>query len=215
MYVSSITSSASDIAEYYYQMIAPWIEFVWNGFSSGRATELASVRSCQKFPLYLTESMPAGSKTDPLLAKAKPFSDGDSASGIFKKGEKTWVTAFADGERSENSAGTKVSDEGGGGGGPGARDSPAAHAEDHGEAGCSPAPHGGPQRSRYPPAAHGGPHTGAGRCLKEVVILWKAHAGAGSWHDLWPCGEREADAGAGLLAGLVTPWGTHAGAVCS
>ena len=31
------------------------------------------------------------------------------------------------------------------------------------------------------------------------------------------CGprDREAHDGAGLLAGLVTPWGTHAGAVCS
>jgi len=31
------------------------------------------------------------------------------------------------------------------------------------------------------------------------------------------CGpmERGAHAGAGLLAGLVTPWGTHAGAACS
>ncbi|GAB0188058.1 EH domain-containing protein 4 [Grus japonensis] len=26
--------------------------------------------------------------------------------------------------------------------------------------------------------------------LKEVVTLWEAHAGAGSWQDLWPHGER-------------------------
>jgi len=34
--------------------------------------------------------VPAGSKTDPLLAKAKPISDGGSASGItyLRKGRK-------------------------------------------------------------------------------------------------------------------------------
>ncbi|CAM9299929.1 unnamed protein product, partial [Bubo scandiacus] len=26
--------------------------------------------------------------------------------------------------------------------------------------------------------------------LKDVVTLWEAHTGAGSWQDLWPCGER-------------------------
>ena len=51
----------------------------------------------------------------------------------------------------------------------------------------------------------------------EAVTPWEARAGAGSWQDLWPRGpvERGAHAEAGLLAGLVTPWGTHAGAVCS
>ena len=42
--------------------------------------------------------------------------------------------------------------------------------------------------------------------LKEAVVLWEAHAGAGSWQDLWTCGERGVHAGAGLLAGLVTLW---------
>jgi len=71
-----------------------------------------------------------------------------------------------------HSADTKVS-EGGGGGAPGtrARDPPAACGEDHGEAGCS-------------TAAHGGPHAGAGGCPKETVTLWRAHTGAGSWQDL-------------------------------
>jgi len=50
---------------------------------------------------------------------------------------------------------------------------------------------------------------------KEAVTIWKACTGAGSWQDLWTCGERAADAGADLLAGLVTPWETHAGAGCS
>jgi len=37
--------------------------------------------------------MPAGSKTDPLLAKAKPISDGGTASGItyLRRGKKTAV----------------------------------------------------------------------------------------------------------------------------
>jgi len=35
------------------------------------------------------------------------------------------------------------------------RDSSAAHDEDHGEAGCAPAVHGGPRWSRSPPVAHG------------------------------------------------------------
>jgi len=43
---------------------------------------VASVRSCQKLPLCLIDPMPAGSKTDPLLAKDKPISDGGSTSGI-------------------------------------------------------------------------------------------------------------------------------------
>jgi len=38
--------------------------------------------------------------------------------------------------------------------------------------------------------------------------------GADSWQDVRPCGEREVHAGAGLLAGLVTPWQTHSGAAC-
>jgi len=43
---------------------------------------MASVRSCQKFPPCLMEPVPAGSKMDPQLAKAKPISNGGSASGI-------------------------------------------------------------------------------------------------------------------------------------
>ena len=43
---------------------------------------MASVRSCKKLPQCLTEAMPAGSKTDLLLTKAEPISDGGSTSGI-------------------------------------------------------------------------------------------------------------------------------------
>ena len=42
-----------------------------------------------------------------------------------------------------------------------------------------------------------GAHAEAGECLKEAVTLW------------------EACAGAGLLAGLVTLWRAHVGAVCA
>ncbi|CAN0004364.1 unnamed protein product, partial [Bubo scandiacus] len=30
----------------------------------------------------------------------------------------------------------------------------------------------------------------AGGCLKEAVTPWEARAGAGSWQDLWPHGEK-------------------------
>jgi len=64
--------------------------FVWQGFGSRGAVGVASVRNCQKLPPYLINPVPAGSKMDPPLAKAKPISDGGSASVItrFKKGKK-------------------------------------------------------------------------------------------------------------------------------
>lgn len=40
-----------------------------------RAAVVAFVRRHQKLPLYWTEAVPAGSKTDPLLPKADPNSD--------------------------------------------------------------------------------------------------------------------------------------------
>jgi len=48
------------------------------------------VRSCWKFHLCPMESMPASSKTDPVLAKSEPISDGGSASVIthLRRGEK-------------------------------------------------------------------------------------------------------------------------------
>jgi len=33
-------------------------------------------------------------------------------------------------------------------------------------------------------------HGGTGGCLKEAVIPWRAHTGAGSWQDLWTHAER-------------------------
>ncbi len=49
------------------------------------------------------------------------------------------------------------------------QDSSATRGEDHGGAGCPPAAHGGPRRSRDSPAACGGPHARAGGGLKEAV----------------------------------------------
>jgi len=46
----------------------------------GEAIGVVSVRSCEKLPPCLIKPVPAGSKMDSLLAKAKPFSDGGSAS---------------------------------------------------------------------------------------------------------------------------------------
>ncbi|GAB0186196.1 E3 ubiquitin-protein ligase MARCHF3 [Grus japonensis] len=70
--------------------------------------------------------MPAGSKMDPLLAKAKPISDGGSASGVTELRRKKPAQQQLQLERGvrvcerNNSADTKVSEEGGGGGAPGA-----------------------------------------------------------------------------------------------
>ena len=65
-------------------------------------------------------------KMDPLLAKAEPISDGGSASGItdLRKGKKLLRNGSQKTEvricERNNSADTKVSEEGGGGGAPGA-----------------------------------------------------------------------------------------------
>jgi len=58
------------------------IGFAWQGFGSRGTTRVASVRSCKQLPESPTKPMPAGSNTDPLLAKAKPISDSRSTSGI-------------------------------------------------------------------------------------------------------------------------------------
>ena len=53
---------------------------------------MVSVRSCWKLPLCPTEPVLASSKTDLLLAKAKPISDSGSSSGItYLRREKTAV----------------------------------------------------------------------------------------------------------------------------
>ena len=70
------------------------------------------------------EPMPAGSEMDPLLAEAEPISHGGSTSGIMylRRVGGTLCNCSRRGVRiceSNNSADTKVSEEGGGGGAPG------------------------------------------------------------------------------------------------
>ncbi|CAM9267070.1 unnamed protein product [Bubo scandiacus] len=71
--------------------------------------------------------MPAGSKMDPPLAKAETISNSGSASGImYLRKEKKKTTQLQLKRRvrmceRNNSADTKISEEGGGGGAPGAR----------------------------------------------------------------------------------------------
>ena len=64
------------------------------------------MRSYEKLPPCPIEPAPAGSSTDPPLAKAEPISGSGSTSGVtyFKEGEKTKTKtcAAAAGERSEN-----------------------------------------------------------------------------------------------------------------
>jgi len=57
---------------------------------AGGAIEVASVRSCEKLPPCLIKPVPAGSKMDLLLAKARPISDGGSALVItcLRRGKK-------------------------------------------------------------------------------------------------------------------------------
>jgi len=91
----------------------------------------------------------------------------------------------------------------------------AACGQDHGEAGCPPAAHRGPWWSRYPPRSVEDPtpeqvDAPEGGCdPMGSLVLEQAPART--------CGPMDGGAytGAGLLAGLVTPWGTHPGAACS
>ena len=71
------------------------IGFAWQGFGSGGATGVASVRRCQKLPPCWTEPVPAGSKMDPPLAKAEPISNIGSISVItyLRKGKNCCTTA--------------------------------------------------------------------------------------------------------------------------
>jgi len=86
---------------------------------------VASVRSCQKLRPCLIKPVPDGSKMDLTLDKAKPISDSGSASVItyLRKGKKKpagkWQSRGVRRCERNNSADTKVSEEGGGGGAPG------------------------------------------------------------------------------------------------
>lgn len=56
--------------------------FMWQGFGSSGAVGVASVRRQQELPTCQTEAVPAGSMTDPPMAKSKPVSNVDSTSVI-------------------------------------------------------------------------------------------------------------------------------------
>ena len=116
-----------------------------------------------------------------------------------------------------NSADTKVSEEGGGGGAPGAG----------AEIPLQPV---GKTMVRQAVPLHPMEVNGGADIHLQPVEDPMLEEGDVPQRRLWPrgkpaleqaagktCGpmERGAHAGAGLLAGLVTPWGTHAGAVCS
>jgi len=85
------------------------------------------VRRCYKLPPCPIEPMPASSKRDPMLTKAKSIGNCGSASVItyLRKGKNLlWNNNRERGVRRcerNNSADTKVSEKGGGGGPPGIR----------------------------------------------------------------------------------------------
>jgi len=95
------------------------------------------------------------------------------------------------------------------------RDSLAARGEDHGEAGFPPC---SPLRSMMEQISMCSlwktPHRSRWVHPKEAVTLWRASTGAGSWLDLRPHGDRGPHTRTHLLAGLVTSWSIHAGALC-
>ena len=70
-------------------------------------------------------------------------------------------------------ADTKVKEEQEGGGTSGARaEISEAHGEDHSEAGCPLAAHGGPRYNRYPPVGCGRPYTREGGYALKEVAAW-------------------------------------------
>jgi len=64
---------------------------------------VASGRSWEKLPTYLIQPVPAGSKMDPPLAKAKPINNGGTASVItyLRRGKKKPAVKWHWRERSE------------------------------------------------------------------------------------------------------------------
>jgi len=112
------------------------------------------VRSCEKLPPCLIKPVPASSKTDPPLAKARPISDGGSTSVIiYLRKRRKKLQCNGSEERGmrrcerNNSADTKVNEEGGGKRCSRCRGRDPSFAvlhEDNGEAGCPPAAHSSP-----------------------------------------------------------------------
>ncbi|XP_064911936.1 uncharacterized protein LOC135578976 [Columba livia] len=160
-----------------------------HGFVSGMvAVVVSSHRRCQELSLCHTQPVSAGSKMDPLLFKAEPISDvgGTSMLTYSRKGKKERLTkseksftAAVVGVRMyerNNSADTKVSEEGEGGGASGAGEEiplqpsektmvkqlcPLQPREDH-------------VRADIHTASHGGPYVGASECAQREAEPMKS-----------------------------------------
>ncbi|GAB0181320.1 hypothetical protein GRJ2_000597300 [Grus japonensis] len=124
--------------------------------------------------------MPAGSKTDPTLAKAKPISDGGSASGVIqlRRGKKHQEQLQPEkGVRTcerNNSSDTKVSEEERGGGVPGTgAEIPLQPTEKT------------MMKQAVPLQPMEDPTLEQVEAPEGAVTPWEAHAGASFWQDLW------------------------------
>ncbi|KAJ7425831.1 hypothetical protein WISP_20382 [Willisornis vidua] len=163
------------------------IGFVLPGSGSDGAAGEASMRSCQKIPPCVVEPMPAGSRMDPPLAKAKAIRNHSNASGItYLRRKKSCCADESCGQRRaeqehvNNYADTKVSGEGG----KEVLQVPeqrCSYGTDHGEAAVPLQPMEDHRDAKIHLQPGEGTHTRAGGCLKEAVTLWEAHAGAGFW----------------------------------
>ena len=75
---------------------------MWQGFGSrGGYRGGFSEKLLEAYPVSPTEPIPAGSKMDPLLAKAEPISDSGNASVITYSRRKKSCTAHRNGGQGE------------------------------------------------------------------------------------------------------------------
>ncbi|GAB0178358.1 zinc finger and BTB domain-containing protein 5 [Grus japonensis] len=170
------------------------IGFTWQGAGSGwGAAGVASVRRHQELPPCEIQLVTACSKTDLPLPKAGPISQAGGASAIMCLRKRKSHCAAAVRERSEkkcernNSADTKVSEEGGGEGAPGARAEIPLQPmektmvrqavtqqpmEDHARVDIHLQPVEDPMPEQV-------------ACPNRSCSPWRAHAREGSWQDLW------------------------------
>ena len=145
-------------------------------FSEGDYYRGGFCEKCQKLPPCQTEPIPAGSKTDPLLAKAEPFSDSGSSSLItYLTRGKNCCTTAAGREEWENVRETVVQT-------PRSVKKCGEEVLQVPEQRIPCSPWWRPSWCRLSPAAHQQSHAGAGSCaLKEAMTQWRLCAGAGSW----------------------------------
>ena len=168
-----------------------------------KVTGVASVRSCQKLLQCLAEPRPARSRTDPLLAKAEPSSDGSNASDNRLKEKKVLCRSNCSQRRAgwEYVRGTALQ-------------TPRSGHKEGQEVlqarcwdslqpwwgSCVPAAHGGHRDAQIhlqpmegpTPEQEGGCEPVGSPCWNRVL--------AGTWRPM----ERGAHTGAGVLAGFVT-----------